>query len=110
MINNNLVTLTSEILVCNLAKKILGVKFVAYDIVFKHESGVYLKIDQDMWPKREGQHVDKSKFWTNFSVVNLLKDFGIKHFMDNYLTIEAHRNSAFKNKKVLKLIEPRLNS
>lgn len=30
--------------------------------------------------------------------------------MDNYLTLENHRNPTFKNKMVLRLIEPRLNS
>lgn len=56
--------MTSEILVCNQAKKILGVKFVAYDINTKHESGVFLKIDQTKWPKLENQTVEKPKFWT----------------------------------------------
>lgn len=109
-INNQHVIMSSEILVCNQAKKILGVKFVAYDINTRHESGVFLKIDQTKWPKLENQQVEKLKFWTNFSVVPLLRDFGIKHFMDNYLTLENHRNPTFKNKMVLRLIEPRLNS
>lgn len=38
-------TITSEFLVSNETKKILGIKFTAYDSISNHESGVFLLID-----------------------------------------------------------------
>lgn len=102
--------MTAEVLACKDLKTILGVKFVAYDIKSRHESGVFLQIDQDQWPKLESAKPDKSNFVSLYSVVPLLADGGIDFLLDNYLSLEPMRQPVFEGRLVLHLKEPRLNS
>ena len=54
------IVLTASTLICQLAKKILGIKVVAYDSAFCQESGIFFAIDQTKWalPKEEHKKGD----------------------------------------------------
>lgn len=95
------VVLTASILVCREIEKILGVKLVAFDTHLRRESGIFFLADQTKWPALPDSNKSKHDFTTRFSIIPLLRDFGLDYLMNNCITIE--KDEHFKDMTTVRL-------
>ena len=101
MQNQKPVVVTASVLVCAEAEKILGVKVVAFDTHLRHESGIFFLADQTAWPALPDAKKSNQDFRTRYSILPLLKDFGLDYIMNNCITIEADEH--FKDMTTIRL-------
>ena len=71
----------------------MGVKLVAYDTNLQYEAGLFFLADQSKWPGLPETSKNKHDFATQFSIIPLLKDFGLDYIINNCITIEKDKNT-----------------
>jgi len=103
------IVLTASTLVCKEAKKILGVKVVAYDAALCHGSGIFFSINQSKWAKQPaaktpGEKKSEEDFTASYSVIQLMKDCGFAYLLDHCINFENHKT--VKGKVTIRLKEP----
>lgn len=103
------IVLTASTLVCKEAKKILGVKVVAYDAALCHGSGIFFSINQSKWAKpptakTPGAKKSEEDFTASYSVIQLMKDCGFAYLLEHCINFENHKT--VKGKVTIRLKEP----